>query len=232
MQKQYLFKKTIRLLFCLGMVVLNSCGDENFWDIKTATVSDDINGVVINGVRWATRNVGAPGTFAARPENHGMFYQWNRKIGWSSKDRGIIGSNGVTEWDSSIPTGATWEKSNDPSPTGWRLPTTDEIQKLLDSEKVKSEAIYLNGIEGSKFTDKTTGNTLFLPYACILNDNTLSNGFISGTGAYWSSEQGTSTDDAYSMYLGTENRPHSFPQTLELRRQSRIWGCSIRPVAE
>ena len=40
--------------------------------------------VVINGVRWATCNVDAPGNFAANPEDAGMFYQWNRKVGWSA----------------------------------------------------------------------------------------------------------------------------------------------------
>ena len=42
--------------------------------------------VIINGVKWATCNVDAPGTFAAAPESAGMFYQWNRKIGWSATD--------------------------------------------------------------------------------------------------------------------------------------------------
>ena len=35
-----------------------------------------IEGVVINGVRWATRNVDAPGTFARNPENAGRFFTW------------------------------------------------------------------------------------------------------------------------------------------------------------
>jgi len=34
-------------------------------------------GVTINGVTWATRNVGAFGKFATHPESPGMFYQWN-----------------------------------------------------------------------------------------------------------------------------------------------------------
>ena len=33
-------------------------------------------GVVINGVRWATRNVGAPGTFVENPEDFGEYYTW------------------------------------------------------------------------------------------------------------------------------------------------------------
>jgi len=34
-------------------------------------------GVVINGVKWATRNVGAPGsTFVPLPQNYGGLYNW------------------------------------------------------------------------------------------------------------------------------------------------------------
>jgi len=36
-------------------------------------------GVVINGVKWATCNVDNPGTFVNRPETTGKIYQWNRK---------------------------------------------------------------------------------------------------------------------------------------------------------
>jgi len=31
-------------------------------------------GVIIDGVKWATRNVDVPGTFASSPEAPGMFY--------------------------------------------------------------------------------------------------------------------------------------------------------------
>ena len=36
-------------------------------------VSSDPNGVEINGLMWATRNVDKPGTFAENPEDFGMF---------------------------------------------------------------------------------------------------------------------------------------------------------------
>ena len=79
-------------------------------------------GMLINGIRWATRNVATPGTFVTHPEDAGMFYQWNRKKGWSSTDP-MINSNGGTTWDNSFPEGDGWEKTNDPCPTGWRVPT-------------------------------------------------------------------------------------------------------------
>ena len=49
--------------------------------VATTPIAAPTDGVVINGVRWATRNVDKPGTFAANPEDAGMLYQWNRKVG-------------------------------------------------------------------------------------------------------------------------------------------------------
>jgi len=91
-------------------------------------------GVLINGVKWSTRNVNVPGTFAIKPEKAGMFYQWNRNIGWSATDP-LSSSPSGRSWNSSNPTGTTWDKTNDPSPAGWRVPTLNEIQKLGQCKK-------------------------------------------------------------------------------------------------
>ena len=70
------------------------------------------DGVLINGVVWATRNVGAPGTFVDKPEDAGMLYQWNRKTAWSATDKT------VTDWDVTTPGGDSWEKANDSHTAG------------------------------------------------------------------------------------------------------------------
>jgi len=129
--------------------------------VSLATFSQDNKaeeGVVINGVKWATRNVDAPGTFAAKPEDTGMFYQYNRNIAWATAGE-------VPGWDTYLPEGIVWEKANDPSPAGWRVPTFDEIKTLLVLDKVDNEWTTENGINGCKFTDKSTGNSIFLPAA-------------------------------------------------------------------
>jgi len=59
------------------------------------------DGVLINGVMWATCNVDSPGTFASQPYE-GMFYQWSRKIGWSSTNP-MVSSDGGTAWSDSYP---------------------------------------------------------------------------------------------------------------------------------
>jgi len=43
------------------------------------TIPNDSNGVLINGVRWATRNLAAHGEFVANPEDFGALFQWGRK---------------------------------------------------------------------------------------------------------------------------------------------------------
>jgi uncharacterized protein (TIGR02145 family) len=157
--------------------------------VMEAGASTTDPGVVINGVTWATRNVDAPGAFAAYSEDAGMFYQWNRKLGWSSTDP-LVNSNGGTAWDTSTPTGDTWEAANDPSPAGWRVPTYDEIQSLVNTTYVSSEWTTLNGVAGRKFTDKATGASIFLPAA---GNRSNSNGTLdeAGTvGYYWNSTAG------------------------------------------
>ena len=172
-----IFSFWLLLAFGLTTVVFNSYSQSSTYD----------KGVVINGVKWATRNVDKPGTFASTPESAGMFYQWNRKTAWP-----VTGE--ITGWDSSIPTGDAWEKVNDPSPAGWRVPTLAEIKKLLDTDNVSNEWTTQNGVTGRKFTDKATGNSLFLPAAGYRygNDGTLSG--VGSYGFYWSSTVYSSSD--------------------------------------
>ncbi|GHV72372.1 hypothetical protein FACS1894201_01180 [Bacteroidia bacterium] len=153
---------------------------------QTATTDP---GVVINGVTWATRNVDAPGTFAATPESAGKLYQWNRKKAWAA-------TGTVTGWDQSTPSGTTWTAANDPSPAGWHVPTVDEMLTLLDTSKVSNVWITQNGVRGRKFADKSSGNSIFLPIAGYRD---ILSGMLYGSdmhGNYWSSTQ----EDIYTAY--------------------------------
>jgi len=205
--------------------------------IVAATLTTD-PGLVINGVKWATRNVDAPGTFTAAPESAGMFYQWNRKMGWSSNDP-LVNSDGGTEWNRTIPEGTEWEAVNDPSPAGWRVPTVEEFKTLLDTIKVYSEATSQNGVKGIRFTDKATGNNIFLPnagyrYPKIECGTTLIS--VGNYGYYWSSSQ-----DFRDKY-GKERHFKKFAYFLEVFGNiaytysdwggDRIRGFSVRSVAK
>ena len=157
---------------------------ENMILFKTSYDGLKENGVVINGVKWAIRNVDKPNTFAATPESAGMYYKWNNNVGWSTNP--LINSNGSTVWDDTFYGGAKWFPENDPSPDGWRLPTLTEIQSLVDVNKVTNENATQNGIRGKKFTDKNTGAFLFLPAAGYINGGSWNN-YDSWQGCYWTS---------------------------------------------
>jgi len=192
----------------ISIACFNSCSKD---DSGNSTSSG--KGVVINGVTWATCNVDKPGTFAANPEDAGMFYQWNRKTAWAT-------TGGVTDWDNSIPNGNAWAKSNDPSPAGWRVPTWAEIQKLCDNSKVRNEWTTQNGISGVKFTDSNTGNSIFLPAVGIRED---SGNPVANDGYYWSNTA-DGTNGAWGMILQS-----GLADGDGFTRDS---GCCVRPVAQ
>ena len=134
-------------------------------------------GVIINGVEWARSNVAAPGTFAQNPENAGMFYQWNRRQGWAA-------TGGITGWDNRPATGTEWERTNNPCPEGWRIPTQSEFHSLAGAG---SEWITQNGVNGRLFG--TYPHQIFLP---AVGWRRGSDGRLEGAGSsadYWSSTQ-------------------------------------------
>lgn len=180
-------------------------------------------GVVINGVKWATRNVDAPGTFAETSESAGMFYQWGINIGWSSEDP-LVNSDGGTTWTPTEYDGSEWTEDNDPSPKGWRVPTMDDLQKLCDASKVSRT--WSTSPLGYTFTDIATGASMFVPAFGYRN---YSNGTISGRvgmplGNYWSSTPSPfSPIMSYYLQFLSSNANAS---TLG----SRSYGNHIRPV--
>ncbi len=150
---------------------------------QTATTDE---GVEINGVIWATRNVDVPGTFVENPEDFGMFYQWNRAVGWSSTDP-RVNHLGGTNWNGTEPGWSkSWETSNNVCPAGWRIPDLyTDFDKLYGAPTYYGE---LNGIYG-QFYEGSEGKTLFLPAAGVrvrvVND--LGVLYWAGQGYYWSS---------------------------------------------
>jgi uncharacterized protein (TIGR02145 family) len=204
--------------------------DSIFFTRKATTVTGY---VVINGVKWATRNVNTPGTFATNPEDAGMFYQWNSKVGWPST--GAIGSitatDGSTTWNgiwrggySSPAATDTWVTANDPSPAGWRVPTSAEIQTLVDATKVTAIWTTQNSVYGEKFTDKATGNSIFLPASSYRDDSDGSLG-PNSSGGCWSSEAKNAYNEAYNLGFHVIDG-------AGLYSAYRSLGNPVRPVAK
>ena len=169
-------------------------------------------GVVINGVRWATRNASAFRTFVKNPEDFGMLFQWNRRRAWNATDENVTG------WNRTAPTGTEWEAANDPCPPGWRVPTDAELESL---EQAGSEWTAQNGVNGRLFG--VAPYQIFLPAAGLRNTVSGARDNVGSSGHYWSS---TSGGAARAMGLG-------FCSGISgVNHRSRLEGLSVRCVAK
>ena len=202
------------LLYCFNLLLIASfifigCNSDDDLVVK--------EGVVINGIRWATRNVDAPGTFAANPEDFGMTFQWNRRTGWRPLSV-------ITGWDNSIPSGDEWERQNNPCPPGWRVPTTAEFFSLIGA----ASSIWTteNGVNG-RFFGKAP-NQIFLPAVGKLRTAYDDDGIVVVSdfwlwGNYWSKNRATDNNANALRFSGV---------TTTVAQLSRNMGLSVRCVAE
>ena len=175
-------------------------------------------GVVINGVRWATSNVDAPGTFAPTPESPGKFFQWNRRRGWNVTDETI------ENWDIYYARGLRWNRRNDPCPAGWRVPTRRELQSLYNAG---AEWVTQNGVEGLLF-----GNAPYQLFLPAVGFREVLEGRLSSAGkwgSYWSSTQ-TMFSWAYHLIFFDIQEKH-IGSGNDMISHDRALGKSIRCVA-
>jgi uncharacterized protein (TIGR02145 family) len=170
--------KHIIYLLALATAILVACNPS---DEEHA----DAQGVLINGVVWATTNVDAPGKFAAKPEDSGMFYQWGKNVGWSATDP-LVSSNGDTTWDESVASGNVWASFYDPCPDGWRVPSFRDFNALTDGNAVVSTWTTRGGVNGKLFVDVATEKSIFLPAAGYRFAYTSAHYHVDIGGYYWS----------------------------------------------
>jgi len=171
----------------------------------TEQISDALSGVQINGVRWATRNVDTRGKFADKPEDVGNRYQWNRLVVQTE----TYFKNGRATYIPGYSPNYSWTENYDPSPAGWRVPTINEIESLLDTSKVSNKWTTFNNVKGRIFTDKTNDNSIFLPAVGYRDPNRDINRdppegklYNRGeSGYYWSSASDGNTVYARNLYF-------------------------------
>lgn len=194
------------------------------------TFAQTHEGVVINGVKWATCNVDSVGKFAANEYAAGMMYQWNTKVGWAAVGNigTITATDGSTTWNTQWNGGEQstlpykWETANDPSPAGWRVPNKSEIDKLLDKSKVSYQEVYNNDYTYwyHEFTDIATGKKLILSHHGYRDNGWGGIVEYPGIARYWTTLAG----DMYAYCLYAGNGFASF------ETHSHADGLLIRPV--
>ena len=130
-----------------------------------------------SGTLWATCNVGA-----SKPEEYGDYFAWGETTPKSTYDWSTYrwckgsyytmtkyctdskyGYNGFTD-------NLTELQPEDDAATanwgsGWKMPSYDQINELVNDEYTTSEWTQLNGVYGCKVTSKSNGNSIFLPAA-------------------------------------------------------------------
>jgi uncharacterized protein (TIGR02145 family) len=149
---------------------------------KPQEISKDV--VIINGVKWANRNVGGHGTFVPNPEDKGRQY--------------------------------TYDEAQNVCPSGFRIPTREEIEKLINAG---SSWTYKNGVNGRVFG--SGNNTIFFPAAGYrgIRDGIL----YDGRGEYWGTGSSSGRIN-YRLYFDSD-RANSNYSDLN-------YELSVRCVAE
>ena len=158
-----------------------------------------------SGTKWATCNVGA-----SKPEEYGDYFAWGEPkpkstYNWSTYfDTDDVGK---TFKKYNINGGLTELQPEDDAATanwgsGWRMPSSDQINELINDEYTTWKWTQLNGVNGRKVTSKSNGNSIFLPAAGIRWGVELGN--VGSYGDYWSSSLYPDYDfPSYSLHFNS-----------------------------
>jgi uncharacterized protein (TIGR02145 family) len=131
---------------------------------------------------------------------NGSYYQWNRKASVASV---YTGEGAISGWNTMNPTGTTWETANNPCPSGYRVPTLDEWNGVVDASLNPQIKVGTDWMDSSTnfTTGRMFGNALYLPAAGSRDSGNGQSDGRGNTGYYWSSTQ-YSLAFAYNMHLG------------------------------
>lgn len=174
-------------------------------------------------VDWAYTNLGA-----SKPYESGGYYGWADPTGeetstdvFDASRNWVSDLYGGVEPPASI-SGTDLDIACTQLGDGWRLPTLDELQELMNC---KHRWMKYNNVNGYMFTGPN-GNNIFLPaLGCRNGDEML---YVGTVGYYWTGTLGTDPNMngqcAHRLYMGAEGM-NSNPTV-------RYSGFCVRPVKE
>ena len=169
-----------------------------------------------SGTKWASCNVGA-----TKPEEYGGYYAWGEteEKDVYNEDTYKYCQNGEYVNLGSDISGTKYDVAHVKWGGNWCMPTFDDIKELLDN--CTYEWTTLNGVNGTKFTSKINGNSIFLPAAGYRFRGPLDG--AGEVGGYWSSTQNPDySGNAYDLFFFSGNANWS--------GSHRYFGRSVRPV--
>ena len=131
-----------------------------------------------SGLKWAKCNIGAK-----KETDYGYYFQWgdivdksNADCSWATYKHCKDFYDNLTKYNTSTNYGENPDNKTTLDPVddaaranmgdGWRMPTLDDVQELLDNtDKEWIKDYNGTGVNGRKFTSKTNGNSIFIPAA-------------------------------------------------------------------
>ena len=161
-------------------------------------------------VNWGDTNLGAEKSI-----DYGIFLSWS-----SNSEDDAKGMPSDKHPDECISGNPKYDPCTKQLENGWRLPTKEEFEELLNDCETKNTVI--DGVKGILFIGKNH-NEIFLPAAGYRSDSNLND--VGSYGYYWSS----SLDEDYSssaqdFYFDSDN--------YHTGNYYRFHGRSVRPVCQ
>ena len=179
-------------------------------------------------VKWSSMNLGG-----TDPQDFGNYYPWAcLTCPEYITDETYQYYDAATETWADIPDysgNAAYDVATALWGEGWRTPTSDEIQELIDNCDYAAESV--GGHMGYRFTSRVNGNSIFLPMGERVSVDGW--GALESTrkrGYYWSSTPFEYTPD-YAYYLGLRqiySNDSLKPVVLDWLWKSQ--GYNVRPV--
>ena len=184
-----------------------------------------------SGLLWADANLGAES-----PEQYGDYYAWGETTTKSSYtwntykycrgsmntltkycDISTSGYNGYTD-------NLTTLQPEDDAATATlggdaRIPTSAEWREMINNTTQTNET--LNGVAGRRFTSKTNGNSIFIPFGGHMDGTNLARGGSSAE--HWTASYGTFTPSTAEMFFANSSNG-------SVSNGSRLYGFNIRAV--